>query len=83
MMAQAVWRHDLVKPNEILFVLDAMVSQDAVNASSCFPRQGWALPAWCFLSSTATRAVVKALSVRGVTGAPVLFASTGEGPGRL
>ena len=78
MMAQAVAIRDAIKPNEILFVLDAMVGQDAVNTSVAF-RDGVGFTGVVLSKLDGDARGGAALSVRGVTGAPVLFASTGEG----
>jgi len=78
MMAQAVAIRDAIKPNEILFVLDAMVGQDAVNTSVAF-RDGVGFTGVVLSKLDGDARGGAALSVRGVTGAPILFASTGEG----
>ncbi len=78
MMAQAVDIRDAVNPNEILFVLDAMVGQDAVQTSTAF-RDGVGFTGVVLSKLDGDARGGAALSVRGVTGAPILFASTGEG----
>ena len=78
MMDQAVRIRDAVQPHEILFVLDAMVGQDAVNTSVAF-RDGVGFTGVVLSKLDGDARGGAALSVRGVTGAPVLFASTGEG----
>ncbi len=40
MMAQAVAIRDAVQPDEILFVVDAMIGQDAVDDRAGVPRRG-------------------------------------------
>ena len=77
MMDQAVRIRDAVSPHEILFVLDAMVGQDAVNTSVAF-RDGVGFTGVVLSKLDGDARGGAALSVRGVTGAPVLFASTGE-----
>jgi len=80
MMDQAVRIRDAVSPHEILFVLDAMVGQDAVNTSVAF-RDGVGFTGVVLSKLDGDARGGAALSVRGVTGAPVLFSSTGEGLG--
>ena len=78
MMDQAIRIRDAVCPHEILFVLDAMVGQDAVNTSVAF-RDGVGFTGVVLSKLDGDARGGAALSVRGVTGAPVLFSSTGEG----
>lgn len=78
MMDQAIRIRDAVQPHEILFVLDAMVGQDAVNTSVAF-RDGVGFTGVVLSKLDGDARGGAALSVRGVTGAPVLFSSTGEG----
>ncbi|QPK93769.1 signal recognition particle protein [Actinomyces sp. zg-332] len=78
MMQQARDIRDVVSPDEIIFVLDAMVGQDAVNTSIAF-RDGVGFTGVVLSKLDGDARGGAALSVRGVTGAPVLFASTGEG----
>ena len=80
MMDQAIRIRDAVAPHEILFVLDAMVGQDAVNTSVAF-RDGVGFTGVVLSKLDGDARGGAALSVRGVTGAPVLFSSTGEGLG--
>ena len=80
MMDQAIRIRDAVSPHEILFVLDAMVGQDAVNTSVAF-RDGVGFTGVVLSKLDGDARGGAALSVRGVTGAPVLFSSTGEGLG--
>ena len=77
MMAQAVAIRDAVQPHEIMFVLDAMVGQDAVQTSTAF-RDGVGFTGVVLSKLDGDARGGAALSVRGVTGAPILFASTGE-----
>ena len=78
MMDQAIRIRDAVNPNEIMFVLDAMVGQDAVNTATAF-RDGVGFTGVVLSKLDGDARGGAALSVRGVTGAPILFASTGEG----
>lgn len=78
MMDQAARIRDAVEPDEILFVLDAMIGQDAVNTSIAF-RDGVGFTGVVLTKLDGDARGGAALSVRTVTGQPVLFASTGEG----
>ncbi len=78
MMQQARDIRDAVNPHEILFVLDAMVGQDAVHTSVAF-RDGVGFTGVVLSKLDGDARGGAALSVRGVTGQPILFASTGEG----
>lgn len=78
MMEQARNIRDAVNPHEVLFVLDAMVGQDAVQTSIAF-RDGVGFTGVVLSKLDGDARGGAALSVRGVTGQPILFASTGEG----
>ena len=77
MMQEITALHAAIKPVETLFVVDAMLGQDAVNTAKAFhdalPLTGVILTK---LDGDARGGA--ALSVRHVTGAPVKFAGTGE-----
>jgi signal recognition particle subunit SRP54 len=77
LMDELVRIRDAVKPTDVLLVVDAMTGQDAVNVAQGFHDQlkisGVVLTK---LDSDARGGA--ALSVRAVTGAPILFAGTGE-----
>jgi signal recognition particle subunit SRP54 len=77
MMCQAVDIRDAVRPNEILFVIDAMIGQDAVSTSEAF-RDGVGFSGVVLTKLDGDARGGAALSVRQVTGAPILFASNGE-----
>jgi signal recognition particle subunit SRP54 len=77
MMGQAVDIRDAVRPNEILFVIDAMIGQDAVSTSEAF-RDGVGFSGVVLTKLDGDARGGAALSVRQVTGAPILFASNGE-----
>ncbi len=77
MMAQAAAIRDAVQPDETLFVLDAMVGQDAVNTAEAF-RDGVGFTGVVLTKLDGDARGGAALSVRYVTGAPIMFASTGE-----
>ncbi len=77
MMQEITALHAAIRPVETLFVVDAMLGQDAVNTAKAFhdalPLTGVILTK---LDGDARGGA--ALSVRHVTGAPVKFAGTGE-----
>jgi len=77
MMQQAADIRDAVKPDEILFVLDAMIGQDAVTTAQAF-RDGVGFTGVVLSKLDGDARGGAALSVVGVTGTPVMFASTGE-----
>lgn len=78
LMRQAADIRDAVTPDEILFVLDAMVGQDAVNTAEAF-RDGVGFNGVVLTKLDGDARGGAALSVREVTGQPILFASNGEG----
>jgi signal recognition particle subunit SRP54 len=77
LMAELVEMHKVTSADDVLLVLDAMTGQDAVNVASQFaaaiPLDGTVMTK---LDGDARGGA--ALSVRAVTGKPILFASTGE-----
>jgi signal recognition particle subunit SRP54 len=77
MMAQAAAIRDAVDPDEILFVVDAMIGQDAVATAEAF-RDGVGITGVVLSKLDGDARGGAALSVRHVTGEPILFASTGE-----
>jgi signal recognition particle subunit SRP54 len=77
MMAQAANIRDAVNPDEILFVVDAMVGQDAVATAEAF-RDGVGITGVVLSKLDGDARGGAALSVREVTGQPIMFASTGE-----
>jgi len=77
MMQQARDIRDAVDPNEIIFVVDAMVGQDAVTTAEAF-RDGVGVTGVVLSKLDGDARGGAALSVRHVTGQPILFASTGE-----
>lgn len=46
LMAQAAAIRDAINPDEVLFVLDAMIGQDAVTTAEAF-REGVGFTGWC------------------------------------
>jgi len=77
LMGQARAIRDAVEPNEILFVVDAMIGQDAVNTAVAF-EAGVGFDGVVLTKLDGDARGGAALSVREVTGRPVMFASTGE-----
>ena len=77
MMRQAADIRDAVDPDEILFVVDAMVGQDAVNTAQAFA-EGVGFTGVVLAKLDGDTRGGAALSVVGVTGRPVMYASTGE-----
>ena len=77
LMAQLRDVRDAVSPDETLLVVDAMIGQDAVNTAVLFNEQvGFDGVVLTKLDGDARGGA--ALSIVGVTGRPILFASTGE-----
>jgi len=78
LMKQASNIRKAIDPDEVLFVIDAMIGQDAVQTARAFQESvdftGVVLSK---LDGDARGGA--ALSVASVTGRPILFASTGEG----
>jgi signal recognition particle subunit SRP54 len=77
MMAQAAAIRDATDPDEIVFVIDAMIGQDAVATAEAF-RDGVGITGVVLAKLDGDARGGAALSVRHVTGQPILFASTGE-----
>jgi signal recognition particle subunit SRP54 len=77
MMQQAADIRDAVQPQEILFVVDAMVGQDAVNTAEAF-RDGVGFTGVVLTKLDGDARGGAALSVREITGRPIMFASNGE-----
>ncbi|WP_186242412.1 signal recognition particle protein [Mycobacterium simulans] len=77
LMAQAAAIRDAVNPDEVLFVLDAMIGQDAVATAQAFG-EGVGFTGVVLTKLDGDARGGAALSVREVTGVPILFASTGE-----
>ncbi len=77
MMQQAADIRDAVHPDEVLYVVDAMVGQDAVNTALAF-LEGVGYDGVVLTKLDGDARGGAALSVRSVTGRPVMFASAGE-----
>ena len=78
MMGQARDIRDAVAPDEILFVVDSMLGQDAVNVAQAF-NDGVGVSGVVLTKLDGDSRGGAALSVATITGAPILFSSTGEG----
>jgi signal recognition particle subunit SRP54 len=77
LMAQAEAIREAIGPDEVLFVLDAMIGQDAVTTAEAF-REGVGFTGVVLTKLDGDARGGAALSVREVTGVPILFASSGE-----
>ncbi|MDT7589645.1 MAG: signal recognition particle subunit, partial [Pseudonocardiales bacterium] len=77
LMAQAAAIRDATSPDEVLFVVDAMIGQDAVATAEAF-RDGVGSTGVVLTKLDGDARGGAALSVREVTGQPILFASNGE-----
>ena len=77
LMAELVRIRAAVKPHDILLVLDAMTGQDAVNVAERFA-EAVQFDGVLMSKLDGDARGGAALSVRAVTGKPIMFASTGE-----
>ena len=77
MMAQAAAIADATDPDEILFVVDAMIGQDAVVTAQAF-LDGVGYDGVVLTKLDGDARGGAALSIAQLTGRPVMFASTGE-----
>jgi len=68
---------EAVSPDEVLFVIDAMIGQDAVRTAEEF-MQGVGFDGVVLTKLDGDARGGAALSVKSVTGKPILFASVGE-----
>lgn len=78
LMQQAADIRAAVDPDEVLFVIDAMIGQDAVATAQAF-NEGVGFTGVVLTKLDGDARGGAALSVRHVTGKPIMFASTGEG----
>ena len=76
-MQQARNIRDAIEPQEVLFVIDAMIGQDAVNTANAF-NEGVDFTGVVLSKLDGDARGGAALSVASVTGKPIMFASTGE-----
>jgi signal recognition particle subunit SRP54 len=77
LMAELVRISEAVKPQDVLLVVDAMTGQDAVNVAERFA-EAVLLDGVVMSKLDGDARGGAALSVRAVTGKPIMFASTGE-----
>ncbi len=77
LMAELVRIRDAVKPHDVLLVVDAMTGQDAVNVAERFA-EAVQFDGVVMSKLDGDARGGAALSVKAVTGKPILFASTGE-----
>ncbi|MFF9482299.1 signal recognition particle protein [Streptomyces sp. NPDC014733] len=77
LMQQAADIRDAVKPDEVLFVVDAMIGQDAVNTAEAF-RDGVGFDGVVLSKLDGDARGGAALSIAHVTGKQIMFASNGE-----
>jgi signal recognition particle subunit SRP54 len=78
LMTQAKDIRKAVDPDEVLFVIDSMIGQDAVNVAKAFD-DGVGITGVVLTKLDGDARGGAALSVASVTGKPILFASNGEG----
>ena len=77
LMTQARNIRDAVNPDEVLFVIDSMIGQDAVQTAEAF-RDGVDFTGVVLTKLDGDARGGAALSIREVTGKPIMYASTGE-----
>jgi len=77
LMQQAIDIRDAVQPDEVLFVVNAMIGQDAVTTAEAF-RDGVGFDGVVLTQLDGDARGGAALSIRHITGRPVMFASNGE-----
>ncbi|HEV2891304.1 MAG TPA: signal recognition particle protein [Frankiaceae bacterium] len=77
MMQQAIDIRDAVRPDEVLFVVDAMIGQDAVTTARAF-EDGVGFSGVVLTKLDGDARGGAALSIAQVCERPIMFASTGE-----
>ncbi len=77
LMRQASDIREATEPDEVLFVVDAMIGQDAVSTAEAF-QDGVGFTGVVLTKLDGDARGGAALSVREVTGRPIMFASSGE-----
>ncbi len=77
LMREAANIRDAVSPDEVLFVVDAMIGQDAVNTAQAF-LDGVGYDGVVLTKLDGDARGGAALSIAKMTGKPVMFASAGE-----
>lgn len=77
LMNEAIAIRDVINPDEILFVVDAMIGQDAVRTAKAFG-DGVGFDGVVLTKLDGDARGGAALSITKLTGKPIIFASTGE-----
>ncbi len=77
LMQEAIAIRDAVSPQEIFFVVDAMIGQDAVRTAKAF-QDGVGFDGVVLTKLDGDARGGAALSIASLTGKPIMFASTGE-----
>jgi len=77
LMKEAIAIRDAVNPDEILFVVDAMIGQDAVRTAKAF-QEGVGFDGVVLTKLDGDARGGAALSIAALTGRPIMFVSTGE-----
>lgn len=77
LMQQARDIRNAVDPDEVLFVIDSMIGQDAVNVAKAF-EDGVGITGVVLTKLDGDARGGAALSVASVTGKPIIFSSSGE-----
>jgi signal recognition particle subunit SRP54 len=77
LMAEASAIRDAINPNEILFVVDAMIGQDAVRTAEAF-RDGVGFDGVVLTKLDGDARGGAALSIASLTSRPIMFISNGE-----
>jgi signal recognition particle subunit SRP54 len=77
LMKQAIDIRNAVKPDEILFVVDAMIGQDAVRTAQAF-QDGVGFDGVVLTKLDGDARGGAALSIAKLTGQPIMFSSNGE-----
>ena len=77
MMAEIQRIHEVLNPSDTLFLVDSMMGQDAVNAAQAF-NDALDLTGVILTKADGDARGGAALSVRHITGKPILFLGTGE-----
>jgi len=77
LMKEASAIRDSINPDEILFVVDAMIGQDAVKTAQAF-KVGVGFDGVVLTKLDGDARGGAALSIAALTGKPIMFASTGE-----
>ena len=78
LMQQARDIRSAINPDEVLFVIDSMIGQDAVNVAKAF-EDGVGITAVVLTKLDGDARGGAALSVASITGKPIIFSSSGEG----